>query len=264
MAGRSQLPVQIMENQTRFDLNAAVENWRNELAAQPNLAPDDRRELETHLRDAIAGFQLRGLNDEESFWLARRRVGQPQQLVDEFVKANPNTIWRERVFWMANALLFINLWSSLIGAFSLKYARGNSNYLSPPLKDKLPDWIFSNLPHWLQGFLNMSVMTFLFCISCLSDLLIILCCVLFLTSGRLRNRKNVLGFIFQSRTRFILVGLLLVLAVNFMMASATVSGTLVTQVFFMRLIFYSPWTLSLIGLIAWLMSPQNRKTPKRA
>jgi hypothetical protein len=60
-----------MENQTRFDLNAAIENWRNELAAQPNLASDDRRELETHLRDAIAGFQQRGLNDEESFWLAR-------------------------------------------------------------------------------------------------------------------------------------------------------------------------------------------------
>jgi hypothetical protein len=46
-----------MENQTRFNLNAAVEKWRNELAAQPNLAADDRRELETHLRDAIAGFQ---------------------------------------------------------------------------------------------------------------------------------------------------------------------------------------------------------------
>jgi hypothetical protein len=75
-----------MENQTRFDLNAAVENWRNELAAQPNLAAEDRRELETHLRDAIAGFQQRGLNDEESFWLPRRRVGQLQQLGEEFVK----------------------------------------------------------------------------------------------------------------------------------------------------------------------------------
>ena len=28
MADRSQHPVQIMENQTRFDLNAAIENWR--------------------------------------------------------------------------------------------------------------------------------------------------------------------------------------------------------------------------------------------
>ena len=90
-----------MENQTRFDLNAAVENWRNELAAQANLTSDDRRELETHLRDAIAGFQQRGLNDEESFWLACRRVGQPQQLVEEFVKTNPAKVWRERVFWMA-------------------------------------------------------------------------------------------------------------------------------------------------------------------
>lgn len=100
MAGRSQHPEPIMENQTRFDLNAAIESWRNELAAQPNLASDDRRELEAHLRDAIAGFQQRGLNDEESYWLARRRVGQPQQLGEEFVKADPAKVWRERVFWM--------------------------------------------------------------------------------------------------------------------------------------------------------------------
>ncbi len=93
-----------MENQTRFDLNAAIENWRNELAAQPNLASDDRRELETHLRDAIAGFQQRGLNDEESFWLARRRIGQPQQIGEEFVKADPATVWRERAFWMVLTL----------------------------------------------------------------------------------------------------------------------------------------------------------------
>jgi hypothetical protein len=114
MAGRSQLPVQIMENQTRYDLNAAIENWRNELAAQPNLASDDRRELETHLRDAIAGFQQRGLNDEESFWLARRRIGQPRQLGEEFVKANPNQVWRERVFWMASAILLAFLWSDCV------------------------------------------------------------------------------------------------------------------------------------------------------
>jgi hypothetical protein len=75
-----------MENQTRFDLNAAVENWRNELAAQPHLAPDDRRELETHLRDAIAGFQQRGLNDEESFWHARERTGQLRLIEKEFKK----------------------------------------------------------------------------------------------------------------------------------------------------------------------------------
>jgi len=90
-----------MENQTRFDLNAAIESWRQELAEQPSLASDDRRELETHLRDATAGFQQLGLNEEESFWLARRRVGHPRQLGEEFVKADPAKAWRERTFWMA-------------------------------------------------------------------------------------------------------------------------------------------------------------------
>jgi hypothetical protein len=110
MAGRSQLPVQIMENQTRYDLNAAVENWRNELAAQPNLASDDRRELETHLRDAIAGFQQRGLNDEESFWLARRRIGQPQQLVPEFVKANTTKVQWQTKLLIALVITVVPIW----------------------------------------------------------------------------------------------------------------------------------------------------------
>ena len=105
MADRSQHPGQIMETQTRYDLNAAIESWRLELAAQPNLTAEVRRELETHLRDAIAGFQQRGLNDEESFWLARRRVGQPQQLGEEFVKADPAAVWRERIFWMALGII---------------------------------------------------------------------------------------------------------------------------------------------------------------
>ena len=43
MAGCSQYIIQIMATQTRFNLNAAVENWRNELATQPQLTPDDWR-----------------------------------------------------------------------------------------------------------------------------------------------------------------------------------------------------------------------------
>src|SRR6266566_9681761 len=94
-----------MENQAGYDLNAAIERWRLELAAQPNLALADQRELEAHLRDTVAELQRRGLNDEESFWLARRRVGQPQQLGEEFVKANPAKAWRERIFWMALGII---------------------------------------------------------------------------------------------------------------------------------------------------------------
>jgi hypothetical protein len=118
MADRPQHALQIMETQTRFDLNTAIVDWQQELAGQPNLTPIVRRELETHLRDTIAELQRRGLNGEESFWLARRRVGRPQQLGEEFSKTDPAKVWRERVFWMTLALLVIALWGGSINLLS--------------------------------------------------------------------------------------------------------------------------------------------------
>ena len=98
-----------METQTRDDLNAAIENWRAELAAQDGLTAEVRRELETHLRDAIAGFQQCGLNDEESFWLACKRVGRPQQIAGEFLAPDPAKVWRQRLSWIFIGVLGINI-----------------------------------------------------------------------------------------------------------------------------------------------------------
>ena len=130
MADRSQHLEQIMENQTRFNLNAAIQNWQQELAAQSYLTPEVRRELETHLRDSITELRQLGLNEDESFWLARRRVGQPKQLGEEFAKADPAKVWRERVFWMA---------ISLVGS-----------YVFVTWKDLLASWLNESI--WLKFF----------------------------------------------------------------------------------------------------------------
>jgi hypothetical protein len=117
---------------TRFDLNAALENWRVELAVQPGLSPDDRRELETHLRDTFAELKSRGLSEEESFWLARRRVGQPQKLAAEFVKADPAQVWRERAFWMMVAAVGFYIWNALYsGLFNILTASPHPENRSP-------------------------------------------------------------------------------------------------------------------------------------
>jgi hypothetical protein len=115
MAGRSQLPVQIMENQTRFDLNAAVENWRNDLAAQPNLASDDRRELEAHLRDLISEFRRKSLSDEESFRLACKKIGQLRQIEKEFKKNKIFTINKRGISFSVGYGLVTGLVMFLIG-----------------------------------------------------------------------------------------------------------------------------------------------------
>jgi len=109
MARCSQYPVKIMETQTRFDLNAAMETWRSELAALPHLTAENRRELETHLADTIAGLRHQGLNEEESFWLACRRIGRPQAIGEEFEKADPSRIWRDRILWMLRGSIFFSL-----------------------------------------------------------------------------------------------------------------------------------------------------------
>src|SRR6185312_5757393 len=88
-------------------------DWQQELAAQPDLTPVVRRELETHLRDTIAELQKRGLNNEESFWLARRRTGRPQQIGEEFFKADPANVWKDRVFWAVVSMLFLSFWGTL-------------------------------------------------------------------------------------------------------------------------------------------------------
>jgi hypothetical protein len=123
-----------MATQTRFDLNAAIENWRNELAAQPQLSSDDHRELEKHLADTMVELHQRGLSEEESFWLARRRIGQPQQLAEEFQKAEPGKIWRERVFWMAIALVgsyVFMTWKDLLETWWNESAWVEAFYLIP-------------------------------------------------------------------------------------------------------------------------------------
>jgi len=125
-----------METQTRFDLNAAIENWRAELAAQSDLTTDMRRELETHLQDSIVGLRQHGLNEEEAFLVARKRVGKPGQLGEECLKADPAAVWRERVFWMTLAVLLIWLWSS------------SSAYIAVIVSNAISNLLIHEIPQW--------------------------------------------------------------------------------------------------------------------
>jgi hypothetical protein len=89
-----------MENQTGFDLNEAVATWRGGLAAHETIGPDQLRELESHLREAVAGFREKGLTEEEAFLVAARRIGPGQKVADEYHQGDPNALIRTRVFWM--------------------------------------------------------------------------------------------------------------------------------------------------------------------
>ena len=56
-----------MENQTSFDLNAAIQRWRAGLAKSSSFHTDDLDELESHVRDSATTLRAQGLTDEEAF-----------------------------------------------------------------------------------------------------------------------------------------------------------------------------------------------------
>lgn len=207
-----------MATQTRFDLNAAMEGWRNELAAQPQLSSDDRRELEKHLADTMAELRQRGLNEEESFWLARRRIGRPKQLAEEFEKADPVGVWRERVFWMALAILIFFLWECLVGRITL-----------------LSGWI----PRYCQSYIYFFLIW-----------LMPICLAILLAKGKLNF--PVLGTAFKNRWLFASSTIAILLLAD-ALQTWVASGFHMTKLFWVNQILYFGFPLMIVALVTWLL-----------
>ena len=236
-----------METQTRFDLNAAIADWQQELAAQPGLSPVVRRELETHLRDTIAELQHRGLNNEEAFWLARRRTGMPRHLGEEFAKTDPAKAWRERSFWVVVGLLLVNFWGTLIALFN-KVQVGAPNRV----EDILPGWIWFYLPNWLRQLPTIYLSQLFMSLLQVAPIFLL---AIFLGNHRLKFGHTVLNFIVASRTRFVWV-----------MAGAflCVRTFGVYKYGLTYIAFQIPWVVSLIALAAWLIPSKNETAVKPA
>jgi hypothetical protein len=97
-----------METSTSFDLNLAIQRWRENLGQSPAFRSENLNELESHLRDSIATLQTRGLSAEESFTVAAKRIGRGQPLETEFAKVNAHAVWLDRILWM---LIGVQVWA---------------------------------------------------------------------------------------------------------------------------------------------------------
>lgn len=87
------------------DLNTRIANWRAELAEGGECSERDIDELESHLREEFDHLVSTGLTEEESFLVARHRLGDSDSLVREFAKVNAVAVWSYRLFWMAAGIL---------------------------------------------------------------------------------------------------------------------------------------------------------------
>ena len=102
-----------MEKRTEFDLNATIQRWRENLSQSPQFRAENVQELESHLRDAVAMWQSKGLSGEEAFLIAARRLGNAPSLEPEFAKVNGKEVWIDRVLWMVIGVQLLWVLSSL-------------------------------------------------------------------------------------------------------------------------------------------------------
>ena len=89
---------------TPFDLNRTIQHWRENLAQSPAFRSENVAELESHLRDSVAGLQTHGLSAEEAFMVAAKRIGKGTTLETEFAKVNGQSVWLDRLLWIVIAV----------------------------------------------------------------------------------------------------------------------------------------------------------------
>ena len=83
-----------MESPTCFDLETAIGQWRSRAAAESAIAAHAVAELEEHLRTGVDQLVATGLNSEEAFLIATRRLGKTGALAAEFHRADPGAVWK--------------------------------------------------------------------------------------------------------------------------------------------------------------------------
>ena len=100
--------IKIMENRTEFNLTNSIEIWKSELSKKANITTDNMDELESHLLDLINDLESKGLNKEESFLIARKRIGRIDDISLEYNKINNNfSIINSTIPYLKGALMYI-------------------------------------------------------------------------------------------------------------------------------------------------------------
>ena len=78
-------------------LEAQITHWRRWLRRRPAIRDSDVEELESHLRDLVAEFRATGLDTDEAFLVAVKRMGNLDAVSREFAREHSERLWKQLV-----------------------------------------------------------------------------------------------------------------------------------------------------------------------
>src|SRR5690606_12687403 len=107
-----------MEQNVSFDLDRNIANWYNNIKVVPSITESDAEELRSHLLDQIDHLKEAGLDDEEAFLIATKRLRVSDDLVEEYRQSNNHLIQMRNSLLILGGVLVFFLLYYFIEAFS--------------------------------------------------------------------------------------------------------------------------------------------------
>lgn len=80
-----------------MDVEQELARWRGYAGRQSAITRDDVTELEEHLRDQMTDLAAAGLEDDEAFLIAVKRMGRIDDISREFARVHSERLWKQLV-----------------------------------------------------------------------------------------------------------------------------------------------------------------------
>ncbi|MEM9753537.1 MAG: hypothetical protein AAF916_09145 [Planctomycetota bacterium] len=103
------------------ELQTHLRHWRDRLAQEEAIGPDQLDELQDHLEAELQKQELAALPQAEALLLAAHRVGAPDRLNQQFFDANPSRVWKLRLRWSGIGVLAILTLSNIASTLQLPW-----------------------------------------------------------------------------------------------------------------------------------------------
>ncbi|RPF21980.1 permease prefix domain 1-containing protein [Myceligenerans xiligouense] len=80
-------------------LEAQIDQWRGFMRRRRAIAAPDVEEMEDHLREQVADLNAGGLDDDEAFLVAVKRMGNLDDVSREFAREHSDRLWKQLVLF---------------------------------------------------------------------------------------------------------------------------------------------------------------------
>jgi len=99
-----------MTTSRSYKLQEQIDKWVDKIRSEPSFTKSDCEELKSHLLDLIDRLKEKGLDDEEAFMVAIKRIGYIKDWGDEYrITNNPVTQMRRSLIILAGVLVYFFL-----------------------------------------------------------------------------------------------------------------------------------------------------------